>query len=116
MTSIGSAVISAGLRRLVTATLFTAAVAVGSSAFGYVAIARADWDIEAYDNCLKTVTKPDGPDSGDIHACCIDSGGDFHNNKCWAPVELTGPQGGTTPTTLRPVMTPVMPPPTEALP
>jgi hypothetical protein len=51
MTPIGSAVISAGLRRLVAAALFMAA-ALG--VFGHPAIARADWDIGEYDQCMAT--------------------------------------------------------------
>jgi hypothetical protein len=111
MTPIGSAVISAGLRRLVAATLFMAA-ALG--VLGHPAIARAEWDIEEYDRCMAT------PSNTWHHAydCCVISGGQWNSTgNCVAPVELQGPdQGGTTPTTLRPVMTPVMPPPTEALP
>jgi hypothetical protein len=109
MTPIGSAVISAGLRRLVAATLFTAATL---GVFGHLAIARADWDIGAYDACIQRV----GSGAANDAYCCVWSGGDYHSGKCWAPVELQNPPDQTTPTTLHPVMTPVMPPPTEALP
>src|SRR5258708_31243922 len=110
MTPIGSAVISAGLRRLVAATLFTAALGV----FGLPAIARAEWDIGMYDQCMAT------PSNTWHHAydCCVISGGVWNSaGNCGAPVEVAGPEGGPGPTTtLHPVMTPVMPPPTEALP
>jgi hypothetical protein len=111
MTPIGSAVISVGLRRLVAATLFMAA-ALG--VFGHTAIARAEWDIGEYDQCMAT------PSNTWHHAydCCVISGGVWNSaGNCVAPVELQGPdQGGTSPTTLRPVMTPVMPAPPQALP
>lgn len=112
MTPIGSAVISAGLRRLVAATLFFfTAAALG--VFGYPAVARAEWNIGEYDQCMAT------PSNTWHHAydCCVISGGVWNSaGNCVAPVELQGPEGGPTPTTLNPVMTPVMPPPTEALP
>jgi hypothetical protein len=119
MTPIGPAVIPAGLRRLVAATLFTAAVAVGSSAFGHLAIARADWDIGAYDACMAQPHTGTGAEEQKYHMyCCGMSGGVVTaSGGCGAPVNFNGPgQEGTPTETLRPVMTPVMPAPTEALP
>jgi hypothetical protein len=111
MTPIGSAVISPGLRRLGAATLVTAA-ALG--VFGHPAIARAEWDIGEYDQCMAT------PSNTWHHAydCCVISGGVWNSaGNCVAPVNFNGPGQEEAPTeTLRPVMTPVMPPPTEALP
>lgn len=98
-------------------TLFIAAFALAGTAFGHAAVARADWDIEVYDNCLADHPSPDGPSLSEQHACCIESGGDWHTNKCWAPVENSsiGPQG--TPTqVLRPPGSVQGPPPTAVNP
>ncbi|MFY9921315.1 MAG: hypothetical protein WAL26_23405 [Mycobacterium sp.] len=80
------------LRRLITAALSVAAIALGTAA---TAIAEPEWDIDAYDKCMaKTVRDP--------ATCCLLSGGnvgDKDPNVCTAPaavqqgaaVEGTGP-------------------------
>lgn len=55
-------------QRLVPAALFAAAVALSANAIAAAAPDDGEWDIEAYDNCMKkTVRVPD--------LCCVDSGG-----------------------------------------
>jgi hypothetical protein len=67
-----------GVRRLARAALVAGAITLGASAFGHTAIANADWDIEAYDDCLSV-----GTDEG---ACCRLSGGEIGDKGvCVAP-------------------------------
>jgi hypothetical protein len=70
--------IATRLRRLVPVGLFSVAVALGIAA--YPAIASATWDIEYYDNCIKTTTKP-------TVQCCLESGGvpNRDASDCMAP-------------------------------
>ena len=75
------------LRRLVTAGLSVAAIALGPAA---TAMAEPEWDIDAYDRCMaKTVRDP--------ATCCLLSGGnvgDKDPNVCTAPAAVeqgTGP-------------------------
>jgi hypothetical protein len=76
-----------GLRRLITAGLSVAVVALGPAA---TATAEPEWDIDAYDKCMaKTVRDP--------ATCCLLSGGNVGDNDpnvCTAPAAVeqgTGP-------------------------
>ena len=68
-------------RKHMSATIFAAAafaMAVGAIAGPAVSQAR-EWDIGAYDNCMKNSTRP-------MVECCIISGGDFDSKgECGAP-------------------------------
>jgi hypothetical protein len=82
----------AGLRRLLPAALFAAAVAFASTTLGYPAIASAErvWDVKEYDRCVADKTNPgDNLDEilGAEQLCCWISGGDWNDNqyKCQAP-------------------------------
>jgi hypothetical protein len=67
-----------GMRKFALAAVIAGTIALGVSAFGHTAIARADWDIEAYDDCVKIGT--------DEVACCRLSGGQIGNEGvCVAP-------------------------------
>lgn len=67
---------STQLRRLLTATLFTSGIALGTAA---TATAEREWDIGAYDDCMsKTARSPEG--------CCLLSGGEIaFDGHCQAP-------------------------------
>ena len=83
-----------GLRRLLLATVLTAAAVLGSSAFGHFPVARAEWDIEAFDACMKNMQSA-SPAAKEAY-CCVWSGGDYHDGKCWAPpMNATGPNPST---------------------
>jgi hypothetical protein len=103
-----------GLRRLLLATVFTGAAVFGDNAFGHVSMARADWDIEAFDACMRNMQSAN-PAAKEAY-CCVWSGGDYHSGKCWAPVNnLAPPPGSTKPPPPGPLPTqivvPVNPPP-----
>lgn len=68
-----------GWRRLAVAALVAAgAMSLGAGAFGHTAIAKAEWDIEAYDECVRIGT--------DEVACCRLSGGQIGDKGvCVAP-------------------------------
>jgi hypothetical protein len=68
------ATIPESVRKIAHVALFTAAIALSTTAFGHTAVPIAEpnnggeWDIEAYDNCMaKTIRSP--------ISCCLDSGG-----------------------------------------
>ena len=88
------------LRRLTRAALFAAALGIGASAFAHPAIASAEWDIEAYDDCMRYSP------SATEHGCCIFSGGVWSNGRCVAPADVSSTQG-ITPT--QPPRHPVLP-------
>jgi len=104
----------ARVSRLVRATLFAAALALAGTAFGHTAIARAEWDIEEYDNCMASI-------ENDAQYCCDISGGVWKKTTggmCVAPVEignLQGGQGTSTPTRVQPPIA-VAPPATAVNP
>jgi hypothetical protein len=83
--------------RLMVASVFTAAAAIGCSA-----IANADWDIEKYDACMKQPHQES--DEGYHGYCCLMSGGEWNGSKCVAPAANAQDPGATT-------MTPIGPPP-----
>jgi hypothetical protein len=66
--------------RLLPAALLAAAVAFGATG---TASAAPEWDIGAYDKCLKN-----GMPTLD---CCLISGGEWSNGKCQAPPGLEQP-------------------------
>jgi hypothetical protein len=68
-----------GMRRLSRATLVAGALMLGASTFGYSAIASAEWDIDAYDECVAR-------DTTNMNLCCIATGGQIGtNSRCIAP-------------------------------
>jgi hypothetical protein len=77
------------LRRLLPASLFAAAVALGGSTLGYPAIANAVWDIEVYDDCVATLNYFNRSFWDDMKQCCVKSGGvwkdTLNGGKCQAP-------------------------------
>jgi hypothetical protein len=84
---------SVRLRRMVPATLFAAAIALGGSTVADPAIASAEreWDIGIYDACMDEVNRHYYPGSylhleGEIR-CCANSGGVWNEaeGKCGAP-------------------------------
>ncbi len=82
--------------RLLTRAIFAGAIALTTSAVGFPAIAKADWDIEKYDNCLADSAEHGEPD---FAGCCLDSGGvwKIDEQKCVAPAANSGVnQGGST--------------------
>lgn len=92
MTTTIPAALSAA-RRILPAALLASGLVLGSSP----AVAIAEWDIEAYDNCM---AQPHGPATGNVweeqyaYNCCIDSGGQWSEagHKCVAPpVSEQGP-------------------------
>ncbi len=88
-------------------TLLTAACIIGATVLGQSPIARADWDIEAFDKCMAQTVR-----SEDV--CCLDSGGWVGaNGHCGAPpATAQGTQGTPKP---RPVVPGgISAPPTEA--
>jgi hypothetical protein len=107
-------------RRVAPAALCTAALSIAT--FGVPGIANAEpreWDIEAYDNCIKANADEDGTITGGAYdKCCTDSGGVLvdagpYQNKCTAPpaepAELRpglAPQPGMTIQTVPPTTTP----------
>ena len=74
------------LRQSLIATLSAVMIPVGSAALGYSAVATAQpsgssWDIEAYNDCLKT--------SRNAYLCCVGSGGIPRPGKtCTNPVDI----------------------------
>ena len=78
----------AWMRQIAHSAILAGAIAAGAAAFGHTAIANAEWDIEAYDNCVGTPHKEDPQHT--YHAiCCVSSGGDWNGSKCTAPANLT---------------------------
>lgn len=88
ITNTGSA-----LTRFASAAVFAAALALSANAIAAAAPDDGEWDIEAYDNCMKQTVR-----SADL--CCVDSGGvptsdpddtqaDGSPN-CYAPAEAQG--------------------------
>jgi hypothetical protein len=73
------------LRQFVSATLGAVMIPVGGAALGYSAAASAQpsgssWDVEAYNDCLKT--------SRNTYQCCIGSGGIPRPGKtCTSPLD-----------------------------
>jgi hypothetical protein len=87
--------------------LITSACIIGATVFGQSPIARADWDIEAFDKCMAQTVR-----SEDV--CCFESGGQVGTNgHCVAPpANAQGTQGTPKP---RPVVPGgISAPPTEA--
>lgn len=83
-------------RQHVARGLFAAAIATTTNAVGLPAVASADWDIEAYDNCLADSAEHGEPDFAN---CCLNSGGvwKIDEQKCVAPAANSGVnQGGAT--------------------
>jgi hypothetical protein len=105
--------ISQTRRRLATAALVSAGVALSGAV--YAAIASATWDIEAYDECLKT-----NHSSNAEYQCCLASGGEWDGGPnfntivgtCRAPApEAQGPTETATPPKVPvPTVTGVQPP------
>ena len=88
MTTITPTAIRAPLRQVVLATIFTAAVAVGSSAFGHLAIAHAGFNSGDYQRCLQQGGAP--------QVCCDTSGGVWAGERgCQDP--LAGPPSAIPP-------------------
>jgi hypothetical protein len=80
---------ASGAKRLPTfllATLSTVMITIGGAALGYSAVASAQpsgssWDIEAYNDCLKT--------SRNTYQCCVASGGIPRPGKtCTSPLDI----------------------------
>ncbi len=97
--------------RLVPAALIAAAVAIGGSTLIHPAIGSAEWDIQAYDNCMDAGIMNDVENLKDHEQwCCLKSGGEWSRAaaKCQAPPAANVPQ--SSPTTQPRV--PVAPPPT----
>ena len=73
------------MRRVVSAALLVGAIAIGASAFGQMAIAEAEFDVETYDNCM---LQPHVEDSEETYhaACCLLAHGTWDQNthKCAA--------------------------------
>jgi hypothetical protein len=84
---------SAGLDRRVLASVLALTLGFGSAAFIQPAPARAEWDIEAFDACMKNMQSAN--DAAKEAYCCVWSGGDYHSGKCWAPANLQGPGTST---------------------
>jgi hypothetical protein len=74
------------LRKFLPATLSAVMITVGGAALGYSAVASAQpsgssWDIEAYNDCLKT--------SKNAYLCCVGSGGIPRPGKtCTSPLDV----------------------------
>jgi hypothetical protein len=74
------------LRKFLLATLSAVMMTVGGAALGYSAVASAQpsgssWDIEAYNDCLKT--------SKNAYLCCVGSGGIPRPGKtCTSPLDV----------------------------
>jgi hypothetical protein len=74
------------LRKFLLATLSAVMMTVGGAALGYSAVASAQpsgssWDIEAYNDCLKT--------SRNAYLCCVGSGGIPRPGKtCTSPLDV----------------------------
>jgi hypothetical protein len=88
---------SRSIRRLSRATLVAGALMLGASTLGHSAIASAEWDIDAYDECVSR-------DSPNMNLCCIATGGQIGtNSRCIAPHDgpsvlqsaTAGPKFGT---------------------
>jgi hypothetical protein len=77
----------ARVRRLVRATLFTAALALAASPFGPPAIAHADFSQDSYDWCMNNLSE--GHDY-----CCEHAGGVSRNGACVDPATLRIEGGG----------------------
>jgi hypothetical protein len=74
------------LRQVLSATLGAVMIPVGGAVLGYAAVASAQpsgssWDIEAYNDCLKT--------SKNAYLCCVGSGGIPRPGKtCTSPLDV----------------------------
>jgi hypothetical protein len=74
------------LRQSLLATLSAVMIAVAVAAFGHSAVASAQpssssWDVEAYNDCLKT--------SRNAYLCCVGSGGIPRPGKtCTSPLDV----------------------------
>ncbi len=93
-------------RRVLPATALAMGVAFGITAEGCPAVAKADWDIEAYDNCLADSAEHGEPD---FAGCCLNSGGvwKIDEQKCVAPAANSGnAQGAATPPPVAPSRAP----------
>jgi len=71
----------AGVRRLVRATLFSAALALAASPFAHPAIARADYNQDFYNWCMSNLSE--GNDY-----CCAHAGGVVKSGACVDPATL----------------------------
>ena len=107
MTTTPRAGIGAPPHPIVRTTLFAAVMALSSIGFGHPAIASAEpgeWDIGAYDDCMKQPpVEPNESAQTHMAYCCIISGGqpDSTETKCVAPAgNAQGPQ--QSPPTIRP--------------
>jgi len=63
------------VRRLVGATLFSAALALVVSPFAHPVVARADYDPSFYDFCIKNLGQG-------VDYCCAHAGGVVKGGKC----------------------------------
>ncbi len=82
-------------RRALPATALAVGVAFGITAEG-CPVARADWDIQKYDDCLAASAEHGEPD---FSGCCLNSGGvwKIDEQKCVAPAANSGQtHGGAT--------------------
>jgi hypothetical protein len=114
---------SVRLRRLASATLFAAAVALGTSTLADPAIASGarDWDIGEYDECVDWWYDhmDDAGTGGFFKDCCIQSGGVWNEDlqKCGAPpaedVERTSPPRVAPPAEATAPLDPVLVTPTS---
>lgn len=86
------------LHHFATAGLLAAGAVLGGGLIGYPAIAFAEWDVGAYDQCMDEVglkqvhNEIDGQTAQRLEkACCIDTGGvwnkrsPYHSFDCFAP-------------------------------
>ncbi len=81
--------------RILRTAVLAAGVIFGITAWG-CPVARADWDIEAYDNCMADSAEHGEPD---FQGCCLSSGGvwKLDEQKCVAPPANSGnAQGSST--------------------
>jgi hypothetical protein len=78
MSPISITSIAAPSRRLLSAALFAAAVALAASAFGHPAVARADFDQNFYDWCMHNLGEGN-------QYCCEHAGGVIRSAVCVDP-------------------------------
>lgn len=82
-------------RKHISATILAAAgiaLAAGGLVAPAIASAERSWDIGAYDKCMNN--------NGNVDECCIISGGDLENGKCYAPVNAQAEPGKPAPGSL----------------
>lgn len=104
ITTTHPAAIPTSLRTIARAALFTAAIALGTTALGHAAVAMAEpVDRDWFDNCVRQGEKDDpNADKGDIAGgCCIRAGGvavlDADGNYAYCANPPSVPAGSTLP-------------------